>query len=204
MKKVLILVLFSFLTISLAACGSDSTQQEQASAETENEESKKEDESVNVDKNLLSVEVTIPASMIESSEETIANAEEEGLEVTENEDGSLTYKMSKSKHKEMMDEIKTQLNQTMEEIISSEDYPSIQNVISNDDFSEFTMVVDQEKYENSMDGFAAITLGVSGMFHQLYDGVADEDYNIMIHVENEKGEVFNTINYPEDMESDGE
>lgn len=202
MKKVLFLVLLSFLMISLAACGSDSTQQEEASAETENEESKKEDESVEVDKNLLSVEVNIPSSMIESSEETIANAEEQGLEVTENEDGSLTYKMSKSKHKEMMDEIKTQLNQTTEEITSSGDYPSVQNVIANDDFSEFTMVVDQEKYENSMDGFAAITLGFSGMFYQLYDGVSEDDYNIVIYVENENGEVFNTINYPEDMESD--
>ncbi|MFS0750574.1 hypothetical protein [Oceanobacillus sp. 1P07AA] len=202
MKKVLFLVLLSFLMISLAACGSDSTQQEEASAETENEESKKEDESVEVDKNLLSVEVNIPASMIESSEETIANAEEEGLEVTENEDGSLTYKMSKSKHKEIMDEIKTQLNQTTEEITSSGDYPSVQNVTANDDFSEFTMVVDQEKYENSMDGFAAITLGFSGMFYQLYDGVSEDDYNIIIYVENENGEVFNTINYPEDMESD--
>lgn len=44
--------------------------------------------------------------MIESTDESIAKAEEEGLKVTENEDGSLTYKMSKSKHKEMMNEIK--------------------------------------------------------------------------------------------------
>lgn len=140
--------------------------------------------------------------MIESTDESIAKAEEEGLKVTENEDGSLTYKMSKSKHKEMMNEIKKQLDQSMEEIKTSGDFPSIQDITSNEDFSEFHLSVDREGYENSMDGFAVLGIGITGMMYQLYDGASPDDYDVTINVKDSKSdEVFDTIHYPEDMQT---
>src|SRR5699024_12030828 len=54
--------------------------------------------------------ISIPSSFLEGEDkkEVIAEAEDAGVsEVLENDDGSLTYKMSKSTHKEMMGEIKT-------------------------------------------------------------------------------------------------
>ncbi|GAB2570807.1 hypothetical protein [Gracilibacillus alcaliphilus] len=216
MKKLLLFLIILFV---LSACGgNDPEESEQDSAnnepeEVETQESEAEDtesaeEAVEVDKGLLNVEVTLPATMadtlVEDKEATFANAEAEGMELTENEDGSLTYKMSKSKHQEMMDELREQINQSVEEIANSEDFPSIQEVSGNDDFSEFTMIVDQEQYENSLDGFGAFGIGLAAMLYQLYDGAAPDEYNVTIHVENTDGEEFDTIHYPEALENAGE
>ncbi|GAA0492741.1 hypothetical protein GCM10008986_18900 [Salinibacillus aidingensis] len=210
MKKtsyVLLIVLLTFLT----ACssndeadnnGENKTQTEE-SANTDEQKSTNEEGKVDVDKNLLSVEVTLPASMFENQdpEEVIASAEEDGIKVTENDDGSYTYKMSKAKHKEMMAEMGTEVKNTVDEMVSSGDYTSIKDITYNNDFSEFTMVVEREAYENSMDAFAAMGLGMSGMMYQLFDGADPDEYSVAISLKDEaSGEVFNQVKYPEALE----
>lgn len=152
------------------------------------------------------VEVTLPASFMEAEEIDIdqltVDDEESGVEdVTENSDGSVSYEMSGSKHEDMMTEIESEVNNSIEEIASNEEYASIQDITSSNSFSEFTMLVDQETFENSFDGFAAMTLGVSGMFYQLFDGTDADDYAVTISIENaDTGEVFDTLHYPEDLD----
>ncbi|MBP1971090.1 hypothetical protein J2Z83_003229 [Virgibacillus natechei] len=175
MKK-LVFIMISFLFI-LTACGEDNA-----------------------------VEVTLPASFMEAEEIDIdsltADSEESGIEdVTENSDGSVSYEMSGSKHEEMMTEIESEVNNSIEEIADNEEYASIQDITSSNSFSEFTMLVDQETFENSFDGFAAMALGVSGMFYQLFDGTDADDYAVTISIENaDTGEVFDTLHYPEDLD----
>ncbi|MCA1063918.1 hypothetical protein QTG56_01660 [Rossellomorea sp. AcN35-11] len=179
----------------LAACSSE---------EANKDDKSKKEESVDVDKKLFNVEVTLPASMFEGQnvEDIKAEAKENDIkEVTENEDGSITYKMSKSVHKEMMKEISSGIKETVEETKSSEDFVSISDIKYNDSFSEFTMVVDKEAYENSMDGFATLTLGMSGMLYQMYDGVSEDDYSVTIKMQDETtGEVFDEVVYPDALE----
>ncbi|MFC4022344.1 hypothetical protein ACFOUV_00770 [Oceanobacillus longus] len=205
-KKSLCLIVLLSLLLLLAACGDNDT------GNTENQESgsaseKESDESLDVDKGLLNVEVTLPPNFFESEEKDVATiieeaeAEEGIKEVTQNSDGTLTYKMSKSKHKEMMEEMESEISTTIEDMVTSEDYVSIQDVKASKSFSEFTMVVDREGYENSFDGFAALTLGMSGMLYQLFDGASPDDYNVTISLEDAAtGEVFDTVNYPEALE----
>ena len=171
---------------------------------TETSEENEDGTSLDVDKNLLSVEITVPANMVEDIADTVAQGEEEGFQVTENEDGSLTYKMSKARHKELMDELKENFQETLDEIALSEDFASIEEIMANDDFTEFTMVVDKEMYENSMDVFATIPLGMAGAIYMLFDGQEpDSNFNIQIHMENaENGEVFDTVKFPEDFEDE--
>lgn len=207
MRKVLV-ILLSFIV--LAACGTndESTKKEEKKAtneeKTETSEENEDGTSLDVDKNLLSVEITVPANMVEDIADTVAQGEEEGFEVTENEDGSLTYKMSKARHKELMDELKENFQETLDEIALSEDFASIEEIMANDDFTEFTMVVDKEMYENSMDVFATIPLGMAGAIYMLFDGQEpDSNFNIQIHMENaENGEVFDTVKFPEDFEDE--
>lgn len=61
--------------------------------------------SIEVDKGILNVEITLPASMFEGQDidETIEEAKKDGIkEAVKHDDGSVTYKMSRSKHNEMM------------------------------------------------------------------------------------------------------
>jgi hypothetical protein len=203
-------ILFILLMTFLTACSSNEQENNasdgEKSAEQKEAQTKEEtkEEKVEVDKGLLNVEITLPASMFEGQDidTIIASAKGEGVaEVTKNEDGSLTYKMSKSKHKEMMKEFETSILETIEEMKTSGDYVSIKDITHNDSFSEFTMVVDKEEYENSMDGFAALGLGMSGMMYQLYNGVDTNNSKVTISMKDQATEeVFDEIVYPDALE----
>ncbi|MBU8769500.1 hypothetical protein [Cytobacillus oceanisediminis] len=209
-KQLLGLVMLSSFLI-MAGCSNEKAKETVTKAEqTTNEDDKnnaEENESVKVNKGLLNVEVTLPASMFEGEDmdSSIAEAEKEGIKVTKNDDGSATYKMSKSKHKEMMKEMEAELQKTIADTKNGEDYPSVKEVSHNKDYSEFTLEVEREAYENSFDGFAVFGLGLSGMFYQLFNGVNPEEYEVKILVKDAvTGEVFDEIIYPDAMEETGE
>lgn len=201
-KKLLAFLLLSLLI--LAAC---SSKDDANKADNNKQEEKKTEEpggSVAVDKGLLNVEVTIPASFMEGEDidTVVAEAKKDGIkDVQKNDDGSVTYKMTKAKHKETMEEMKVNVTEYVDELINSEDFASIKNVEYNKDFSKFTLEVDKEAFENSFDGFAALGLAMSGMFYQVYDGVDAEKLNVTIDtVDHSTGEVFGTVDYPEALE----
>lgn len=195
MKKMKLLFL-SLLSFSLIACSSN-----------DNDSKKERQNSVEVDKGLLTVEVTIPASFYEGEnvnvEEIITEAEKDGVKkVTKNEDGSLTYKMSKSQHKKMLKDMESEIQQTIKEIESNEDFTSIDSIKSNQSYDEFTLSVNQSEYENSMDGFATLGLAMQSMFYQLFSGVDEEDYQVTIHLMNkDTSKVFDTVVYPDALEA---
>ncbi|MEH7380494.1 hypothetical protein V7138_08440 [Bacillus sp. JJ1533] len=201
LKKLLFFLLF-FIVFLTACGGNDEEKAKQDNAENKNGE--ENSEQIEVDKGLLNVEITLPPTFFEGEEDldtTIAEAEKEGIKVTKNEDGSLTYKMSKKKHKEMMQELKTGMVATIDDMKNDEDYVSIQDITHNDSFSEFTLIVDKEKYENSFDSLAVFGLGFSGMYYQLFSGVDPEDYQVKINVQDAvTKEVFNEVIYPDAFE----
>ncbi|OLO38829.1 hypothetical protein BTR23_11260 [Alkalihalophilus pseudofirmus] len=218
MKKSLYLCIIAVLATVLVACGEDNASEHEQPVEPTEEETvdeneavveeqngeTEEDQSIEVEKGLLNVSVTIPSTLIEEQDldQIIAEAKEAGVkEVTQNDDGSITYKMSKATHKEMMQEMEAAMNETIEEMKYSDDFISIADVKSNHSFTEFTMVVDKEAYENSFDGFAALGLGFSGMYYQLFDGVNPDNLKVTIHLEDaDTGEVFDTIVFPDAFE----
>lgn len=214
MKK--LLVLLAMLALLLAACGNEETttakdetkESQTASETTEGEEEESEEGGVNVDKGLFSVEVTLPASFFEGEDvaETVANAEENGFgEATVNDDGSVTYKMSKSKHKEMMAELAASVEETKTELVESGDFPSIKSVETNKDYTSFTINVDRAAYENSFDAFATMSVGVVGSYYQAFNGIKAEDMEVLIEVKDvDTGEVINSVIYPEALEDMGE
>jgi hypothetical protein len=169
-------------------------------------EEQKEEKTVDVDKGLMNVEITLPASMFEGQDidTVIADAKKGGVkEVTKNEDGSLTYKMSKAKHNEMMKELETSIVDSVEEMKTSGDYPSIKEITYNKSFTEFTVEVDKNAYENSMDGFATLGLGISGMMYQQYKGVDPNNNKVKIVVKDQATqEVIGDAVYPDDFDDE--
>lgn len=202
------LVTLMLMVIGVACNGDDTDLNEQPDVTEENQVAEDDpgdetDESISVEDNNSEVVITLPASLMEDTDpdEVIAEAEEEGIHVVVNDDGSVTYTMTRAQHNELLGEMAEGIQETIEDLRTSEDFVSIADVTANDSYSEFTMIVDREAYENSFDGFAAFGLGVSGIYYQLFQGVDPDNFQVLVHVQDEEtGEVFNTINFPEDLD----
>lgn len=204
MKKFMLMITVLSFTL-LTGCSSSDTSNAADKDNTEETDQEQTNESVEVDKGLLNVEVTLPASMFEGEDvdASIAEVEKEGVKATKNEDGSVTYKMSKSKHKEMMKELETGIIESIEDMKNNEDFVSIQDISYNKSFSEFTMVVDKATYENSMDSFAIFGLGLSGMYYQLFNGADEDDYRVKIIVKDKTtDEVMEEVIYPDSLQEE--
>ena len=213
MKKKLTVTLL-LLSVLMAGCSSNTAEdkdagtikpnEEQNNEVSKEEQSEESDGSVEVDKGLIDIEVTIPASFFDEEDinEVAANAKENGMKSAKvNADDSITYKMSKAKHKELMKEMKNNLTEYTDNLLSNEDFASIRDVKYNKKFTEFSIVVDKEAFENSFDGFAVLGLGMAGMYYQLFDGVNSGKLNVTIHtVDESTGENIGTVNYPEDLQ----
>ncbi|KUF32747.1 MULTISPECIES: hypothetical protein [Lysinibacillus] len=198
MKKLLILPLILLLGILLVAC----SQGDESGKKKEGAE-KASEETLKVDKGLLNVEVTIPATLYKGQDidSIISEAKNSGIkEVIKNDDGSLTYKMSKSEHKKMMKELKERIVKSVEELKTSEDFASINDVAYNKSFSEFTLTVNKEKFEGSFDALASFGLALAGMYYQLFNGADVEHYKVTVYIKDESnGEVFDTMVYPDEL-----
>lgn len=205
--SILVIVMFS---LSIISCKTSVTPVSESLIETNTVKLNKENvvetesQSIEVDKGILSVEITLPASFFEGEDiSSIADVNKDNdIKVTKNSDGSVTYKMSKSKHNELMQEIKNSLIDYIEEVKNNEDYKSIEDITYNKTFSELTMVVDQEAFEGSLDGFVAFGLGMMSLYYQLFNGVNPENYKVTIHLKNVgTGGIFRDIVYPDAFEN---
>lgn len=193
----------------LAGCGAE--QSEDESAEDGNkkepvaeESTADQDAAVSVDKGVFNVEVTIPASFFEGEdmESVVSHAKEEGIgEATINEDGSVTYKMSKTKHREMMEELSEELEQSLADFEEGEDFPSIQEISHDKKFETFTVTVEREQFENSFDGFSLFGLGLAGSYYQLFNGEDPDHYRVVINLKDAAtGKVFDEVIFPDALE----
>ena len=158
----------------------------------QNEES--EDQNISAEKGLLSVEITLPASFFEGSsqDEIMASANEDGIkDVTVNSDGSVTYKMSKSKHKEMLAEYKKSIDDMISGMLDGPDkVASFTDIKYNDNISELNVYVDKAKY-NEMDSMSVLAFYVSGLYYQALNGTDSSDLEVVVNfIDKDTDEVF--------------
>ncbi|GGG87990.1 hypothetical protein [Paenibacillus radicis (ex Gao et al. 2016)] len=208
MMKKLAIALFA-TAIILAGCSSsnDGKGASEPVNQTNNAEKTDKEKGVEVDKNLTNVKITLPASMFKDADvdQVIAQAkEDDGVkEATKNEDGSVTYTMSKSDHKKMLKEMEDGIADSIKKLKEEGTFASIKDVTYNKSMNEYEMIVDKAAYEGSMDGFAALGFGMQGMYYQIFQGVDSDKTKVTIKVKDEKsGEVFDTIVYPETLEQE--
>jgi len=178
-------------------------EKEVAEEEVEEDIAEEKGESIEVDKGVFSVEITLPASFFKGQDmnDIINEVEDDDIKIILNEDGSVTYKMSKSKHNEFMAEVYNDQVEYIEEIKNSGDYKSVKDIIYNKTFSEITLIVDQEAFENSFDGFVTLGLGISSLYYQLFNGISPDKYKVTIYFKNvETGEILGDVVYPDALE----
>lgn len=208
MKKI-IAILLCLVMITITACGNSSNDDTSKESNQEKEinegnEESNENEDLEVDKGLLNVTITLPASMFEGEDidKEVEEIKEEGIkDVKVNDDGSMTVKMTKTKHKELVKEVKDTVLEYFEELKASEDTPSINDVKYDDNFKEVTLEVDKKKFEESFDSMAVFGVAMTTAMYHIYEGVPAEEVSFKINAKDSgTGEIFNTILYPDDLE----
>lgn len=195
-KRILAMIFAAFMAMSMAGCSNNGPKSDTDNASTQGSASN----AVEVEKNLLSVEFTIPANYIDSVDDTLASAEEKGYKATANDDGSITYKLTKAQHAEVMDEISASLDESIDDLVSSGEYASLKEINFNEDYTKADVVVDYDTYTNSMDMFSMMAIGMCGPLYQMYNGVPEDKINTEVSLIDEtSGDVMDTMNYPADF-----
>lgn len=147
--------------------------------------------------------ITVPASAVDQGdiEATIAGARAQGIrKVVLNDDGSLTYTMSRAAHSKMMQGLRENFIKNVEDMKSGGDFASIKDVQYNKELTLLTLIVDRELYENSMDAFAVFGLGMAAMYYQLFDGVKADHVAVTVEVRDlSTGEIMSHVVYPDDL-----
>ena len=190
MKKPSLLFLACILAVSLAACSSQTKSQDN---ETENSAG------VQVDEGLLNVDVTLAASFFEDTteEEIRETAKKNGYSDCKiNDDGSVTYTMTKKKHAEMLDQLKASFDEMIAGCLEGKDkVDSFVDIQHNDNFSKIDIYVDAEQY-TMWDNLYAIAFYVPGAYYQAFAEVAADDMDIVIRfIDHATGEVLSTASY---------
>lgn len=213
MKKVVaIMVAVSVFGCVIVGCGSKSASVEEEQSVTEEakdtsadamqatESSTEIDMSqleaigdVEVDKGVFDVSLNIPKDFVgdTTQEELDKSVKEKGYKsATLNSDGSVTYVMTKAQHKEMMDEIRKSIDQSLSEMVGSEEYPNITDITANDDYTNIKVTT--KSTELGLDeSFSVISLYMYGGMYAIFNGTHAD--NIHVEFVNEAtGEIIDT------------
>lgn len=223
MKKLVAFILTGLLVVTLTGCGEkaatntapsqdtaaveetvDSASEEEVSEEVSEDNSDssdaEENQSIEVDKNLFDVDITIPASFFEGDEEPITQealdqraAEDDGMKsATLNPDGSVTYKVTKDRQKEMLSDLETNINAGIQDMIDDES-TSYTEVTYNSNYTEFEVLVDADEL-NLMDSMYVMAFYMYGGYYNAFAGNTVDD--IVITFKNAtSGEVISTASY---------
>lgn len=208
-RKIFTLLLATLLLLS--ACGnneknSDTTSTEDSLessadssiAETETKEELSDIEAIGdieVDENLFSVELTIPADYVgeTTQEELDSIATENGYKsIVLHDDGSATYTMTKAQHKEMMDEMEASINSSLAEMVGSENYPNFTGIKTNDNFTEFTITTKSTELDMS-ESFSVITFYMYGGMYNIFNGTPVDNVSVTF-INADSGEVISSSN----------
>lgn len=126
-----------------------------------------------VDNNLLTVDITFPASFYTDSQTKPSNelTEKEKANgytaVKVNDDGSVTYTIKKSAYNKIVAETKESTIQTLNEIVTSGNYPSVKKIGYNNSLSKISVYVDKNAYNQNMDSFAMLNIQIAVAFYQV-------------------------------------
>lgn len=180
------------LALCLTACGGGAASTTTAGQDTAASASSSED-GLNVEKNLFSVTLTYPASMVdEGTTQDSLNNEISGIDgiksATLNEDGSVTYIMTKAYHKQIVDDMAQTIDESMAEMVGSEDYPNFTNVKANEDYTVFT-VTTKSKALSLDESLSLLQFYTEGAFYSVVSG-NDADSIHVDFVNADTGEVI--------------
>lgn len=171
-RKIYAILLATTLVLSLVACGGNDDSSKESGANNDK---------IEVDENLLTVELTIPSDFVgETTQEELNQTveEEKGIKsITLNEDGSATYVMTKKKHKEMMSEMKTSIDEELQAMVGSEDYPNFTKVEANKDYTSFKITTTSTELDLA-EAFSVMSFYMQGGLYNVFNGTPADNIHV--------------------------
>ena len=167
-KKVLTLVAVAVLVVCLSGCGSSASE---------------------------TVEVTLPAALVEGydTSDLESMVEQEGIEAaTKNDDGSITWVMTRQKHDELMQTLRESFDTSLNEIVASGDYPTFVGIQHNDNFSEFTVNVNADQL-GLQESFSTLAFYMMGGVYNNFNNTPVDDIKVTF-VNDNTGDVISSVN----------
>jgi hypothetical protein len=175
--------------------------EEKSSASENSTEADLETETVvdtEVEEKSTTVEITLPALYAEGTTQEELDqtcADYNFMSATLNEDGSVTYIMTKAAHELFMNVLEEELKNELLTMIGSTDYPSITAIETNNDYSEFNVTTNSTEL-SSNDSISAFIFYTAGGMYNLCNG--NESANITVNFINaDTGDVIYTGNSSE-------
>ena len=215
MKKMLNALLAAVLSISICGCSSDSAEEENETADpaAQIEEEPEEKETVVQEEELIDdpawetlnslgkvetenglffVTVTLPADLAgdDITQESIdAAAGETYTSGKLNDDGSVTYKMTKRQHKNMLDTLRAGLDETLKEMCESDEY-AFSQITHNDDFTSFDVKLTTEELGLS-ESFMVMAFYMYGGMYSIFTG---KQSDVIVNFYSADGQLIETAN----------
>lgn len=216
MTKLTNALLASFLAIAVCGCSSAETAVSENSSDepvTETQEADQQEETVTQEEDMIDdpawdtfeslgqvetenglffVSVTLPADLVgeDVTQESIdAGAGETYTSGTLNEDGSVTYKMTKRQHKNMLETLTESIDEALKEMCDSDDY-AISEITHNNDFTEFDVKLTTEEL-GLAEGFLVLGLYMYGGMYSIFRG---KQSDIKVNYYSASGELLETAN----------
>ena len=185
------------ILVLLTGCSKSTTEKQSPKTE------QTEQQELSVEKELFDVKLNLQASLFEGQdlEQVKKDALDEGVhEVNINGDGSLTYIMSKSQYRKMMNEIAKSIDDYTKEFLSNDENKSIfKDIAFSNDYTELNVKVDASQY-NEMSDFSLIGLNFHGLMYQAFDGVDSSKLALKTNIINySSGEIIKTSVYPNEQ-----
>ena len=129
---------------------------------------------VQVENGVMTVSLNVPADLAQNITQEIIDA---GIGTQyqaafRNQDGSITYKMTKEQHQAMLEQLAVSFDNSLQEMIDDEKY-TISNITRNNDFTVFDISLDGAEPSVS-DSFAAFSLYMYGELYGVFNGKRPE------------------------------
>ena len=187
-NRIIAFTLALLLVLSLAGCGSSEPQTSVTTQAATNSTTSTETTTgfedleaigeLEVDQNLFTVEITVPADFLGegiTQESLDADAAASNyISATLNDDGSVTYVMTKAVHDEMMVGVRDNIQQALEEMVGSEEFPSFTKVEANDDFTQFTVETTSTEL-GLVESFSVLGFYMFGGMYHAFNGTQVDD-----------------------------
>lgn len=139
----------------------------------------------------LTVSITMPKDFVgeDITQEALdEKAGERYVSARLNEDGSVTYKLTKKQHKDMMGEIVAGIDESLQGMVDGTDY-SFTEIKHNDDYTVFDVTAGGDEL-GLTDSFATLAFYMYGGMYGIFTGKTPE--KVIVNFYNPNGELIST------------